>query len=121
MAKIEVELSNTLERVVQKFGKNPWQWKGQIVCTGLTVQDRMKLGMNPLGGGNEVVSMSGVIDPEPDANAMRRKAVDILQAKASEMRELIQIPKMEKLVLKVNDNCKEKLTTLDSLNAKPTA
>lgn len=117
MAVISIELLSKIERPVVKYNKNPYAWKGQIILTGLTERDRLKLNLPVSGGANDIIPMSGTVEPNPDIREIRRSIIDILQAKAKEIEESIRIPRVEYLSLPLNEKCKDTLTSLDNLNS----
>ena len=117
MATITFEISNNLERINTRLQKNPWQWKGQIILTGLTPTDRAKLSLPINSSPNDIIPMSGTIEPGKTPAEMRKVIVDQLHEKVSELKQIITPPKIDTLALPTNENCKSQLTSLEKLDA----
>ena len=121
MAKVDIELSSTIERFIIKGGKAPWKWTGSILLTELTVEERVKLNLPPNGGKNDVIVVSGSVENKTDKRDIRKAAIDELKRKADEILEKVRVPKRETAKLPTNETCKDVLTTVENLNAKPVA
>ncbi len=117
MVEVSFEILNKLERVSTRKQKNPWQWKGQIILKELTQSDRLKLGLPINNSTCDVIPITGNIEPGQTAADAKKTVLSEINVKIAEIKEQIAPPKIETMILPVNQVYRESLSTLEQINA----